>query len=386
MAVKKPTKGGNEVNKIAWSREAWDTSISSRAYNEDWWNTLTPEKERQLWEELEAIFNEEAMIGDVPDWAEEIVVRMMELPMCGYYAFPDNIMQIIDAISCQQCPDVVMRCYTVEKSRKTLMSYYVYCLDAWYKDAALELVIAELSLRDQLGKNWEQIASSIYETLGQKTEIKKLVVERLIHRLRWWIKSLIWTDDKRDRFMLDVYSGDIRGDEEKWGAYGNSPYGEPYFAELRLPHVKAMETDIQARVPNGNTLLQRVHSTWLCAPKVFRYLEKLIAEIGAIGNSVNKAPCFLQCEDTYPDFAANQQYFAKLSGRLAGWLDGQEERLPSLGAATPVKHWLVHLLWHKLMFHAKYEENFAKLMGQRPHGKPGTKKASDIWANSSEGL
>jgi hypothetical protein len=224
--------GGNEVNKIAWSREAWDTSISSRAYNEDWWNTLTPERERQLWEKLEAIFNEEAMIGDVPDWAEEIVVRMMELPMCGHYAFPDNITQIIDAISGQQCPDVVMKCYTVEKSRKTLMSYYVYCLDAWYKDAALPLVIAELSLRDQLGKNWEQIASSIYETLGQKTEIKKLVVERLIHRLRWWIKSLIWTDDKRDRFMLDVYSGDIRGDEEKWGAYGNSPYGSSNFVCL----------------------------------------------------------------------------------------------------------------------------------------------------------
>lgn len=81
--------------------------------------------------------------------------------------------------------------------------------------------------RDQLGRDWEAIAAAIYRTLGKRSEIKGIVVERLIHRLRWWIKSLIWFDDKRDRFLLDVYAGDIRGDEERWGAYGNPPYGDP---------------------------------------------------------------------------------------------------------------------------------------------------------------
>ena len=75
----------------------------------------------------------------------------------------------------------------------------------------------ELSGRDQLGRNWESIVSEIYRVLGARAETKKLVVERLVHRLRWWIKSLIWSDDRRDRFLLDVYSGDIRGDEERWG-------------------------------------------------------------------------------------------------------------------------------------------------------------------------
>ena len=364
------------MDKVAWSREAWDASISVRAYNSDWWSTLTPQKEPELWLELEAIFKEETILGDIPERASEIVVRMMELPMCGYYAFPDNIMQILDAISGQQCPDVVMRCYTVDPSRKVLMSYYVYCLDAWTKDAPLTAVIAELSLRDQLGKDWEQIASAIYETLGEKTEAKKLIVDRLIHRLRWWIKSLIWSGDKRDRFMLDVYSGDIRGDEEKWGAYGNSPYGDPYFSELYLPYIKAMESDIKAIVPKGEKLLERIHSTWLCAPKVFRYLENLIAEIGNIASTAvsNKASGFLQCDDTYPDFAANRQCFTDLIQCLERWLDGQEGELSALGSTTPVKHWLVHLLWHKLTFHARYEENFAKLVGQRPHGKSGTKE------------
>ena len=77
---------------------------------------------------------------------------------------------------------------------------------------------------------------------------------------------------------LDAANIDIKGDEENWGAYGNSPYGDPYFAELKLRHVKGMEERIVADVPDGKKLLDRIHSTWLCAPKVFRYLEKLIVE------------------------------------------------------------------------------------------------------------
>lgn len=361
-----------------WSRESWDASVSAKGYNSDWWTTLTPEREPALWAELRAVYDEEADIGDVPDWASEIVVRMMQLPMCGGYAYPDNVTQIIDAISQQQAPDVVMRCYTVDPDRKTLMSYYVFCLDAWLKDAPLATAAVELALRDQLRRNWQQIVSAIYHTLGDRTALKSTTVERLIHRLRWWIKSLIWTDDRRDRFLLDVYSGDIRGDEGRWSAYGNSPYGDPYFTELSLPYVRAMEERILAGVPEGRHLLDCIHSTWLCAPKAFRYLEKLISTIGTIGSDPirDDAPPILQCEDTYPDFAANHEHFTALLERLQRWLAGEADTIPTLGTTTPVKHWLVHLLRHKLVFLARHEENFARLVGERPHGKSGSRKPS----------
>ena len=362
--------------RTAWSREAWDASVSAKAYNSDWWATLTPEKEPALWDELRSIFDEEEALPAVPGWASEIVVRMMELPMCGYYAYPDNITQLIEAISVEKCPDVVMKCYTVDSGRKVLMSYYVYCLDAWLKEAPLSHVVAELSLRDSLGKDWELIALAIFKTLGERTEIKAVVVERLAHRLRWWIKTLIGSDDKRDRFLLDVYSGDVRGDEAKWGSYGNSPYGDPYFAELCLPHVKQMEERIRVDVPDGKRLLDCIQSTWLCAPKAFRYVEKLLVAIGAIGSDTppDEASGILQCEDTYPDFRANGNHFTSLLETLQLWRDGDDTALASLGCRTPEKEWLVHLLQHKLLFHAKYEENFAKLIGERTAGRPGTKK------------
>jgi hypothetical protein len=364
------------MSDILWSPDAWDASVSARGYNADWWTTLTPAREPELWSELRAVFEDEQAIDGIPAWATEIVERMMQLPMCGYYAYPANVEQIMDAISACRCPDVVMRCYTVDPDRKVLLSYYVYCLDAWRQEAPLSAAVAELSRRDQLGKNWAEIAAAIYRALGNRTELKTTTMDRLIHRLRWWIKSLIWKDDRRDRFLLDVYSGDIRGDEEKWGAYGNSPYGDPYFAELTLPNVAAMEQRILADVPDAQRLLERIHSTWLCAPKVFRYLEKLIVEIGAIDghDAPQEAPPILQCDDTWPDFHANHEHFVGLLGRLRRWVDGAAGELPSLGSRSLVKRWLVHLLWHKLVFYARYEENFAKLVGARPHGKAGSRK------------
>jgi len=362
--------------KKPWSQENWDASVSVKAYNPGWWPYLTPEKEPGLWEELGSIYELEKALTVVPDWASEIVVRMMELPMCGYYGYPDNVYQIVEAIAVEQCPEMVMRCYTVDPGRKVLMSYYVYCLDAWWKGAPLPEVNAELSLRESLGKDWESIAAAVYVTLGERTQLKAVAIERLIHRLRWWIKSLIWSGDRRDRFMLDVYSGDIRGDEQNWSAYGNSPYGDPYFVELGLPHVKEMESQIIDGIPDGEKLLERIHSTWLCAPKVFRYLEKLIIEIGSIGsdNPPEFEKIILQCEDTYPDFAANHRHFIEFVERLQLWLDGDDDAVKELGIRNPEKEWLVHLLRHKLLFHARYEENFARLVGERDHGKSGSKK------------
>ena len=354
--------------------------MSAKAYNADWWDYLTPIKEPRLWEELRAIYDEERTLGEIPVWAAEIIVRMMELPMCGYYAFPDNVLQILDAISNQECPDVVMRCYTVDPDRKILMSYYVFCLDAWVKHASVTTVSAELNLRDSLGKDWTQIANSIYQVLGKKTYLKTIVVQRLIHRLRWWMKSLIWMDDKRERFMLDFYGGDIRGDEKPWGAYGNSPYGDPYFTELQLPHIKAMEERIVAEAPNGKALLVRIQSTWLCAPKVFRYLEKLLAEVGTIdqGHFEGYVPSFLQCDDTYPDFTVAREWYSHLKDAFRKWLDGDTNLLNTLQTPSPTQRWLMHILWHKLVFHGTYEQTFGRMVGSQPHGKSGTKQPKTI--------
>lgn len=228
-------------------------------------------------------------------------------------------------------------------------------------------------MRDGLGKDWPEIVTSIYQSLGSPSEQKVLLVRRLVHRLRWWIKTLIWFDDKRDRYMLDVYSGDARGDEAKYSAYGNSPFGDPYFKERELPEMEELAKQI-CGIPGGKKLLDRIESTWLCAPKVFRYLEKLILEIGSInsGNIPNNDVSILQCEDTYPDIASYKRWYSPFISSLKAWLDGNCKALSELGEITPVKHWLVRVLRHKLRLYEKYDP-FGSLIGAKPSGKSGNK-------------
>ena len=267
-----------------WNKENWSRSVTSRAwastpYDAGWEESKRYGEDVSSSTELEAIFEEEMALGKVPCWATEIVERMIgPLPSCGHYAFPQPILQIFQAIGEGKCPGFIYGCYTADSERKKLMSYYVYCLDACLKGAPLETATAELLMRDDLGKDWSQIITAIYETLGTPTDRKKLLIERLIHRQRWWIKTLIWHDDRRDRHMLDAFLGDARGDEARWSAYGNSPFGDPYFAERELPEMKRLARQIREAAPKGKGILERIESTWLCAPKAFRYLEKLIVE------------------------------------------------------------------------------------------------------------
>jgi hypothetical protein len=191
---------------------------------------------------------------------------------------------------------------------------------------------------------------------------------------------LIWSEDKRDRYMLDFYGGDVRGNEVPWGAYGNSPFGDPYFTELQLPHIEAMEQRIRTEIPGGEAILIRIQSTWLCAPKVFRYLEKLIAEIGVIDTELKKIDVtpFLQCEDTYPDFKYTGKEYHRLKSMLRQWLDGDDDRLQDLQNTSPVQRWLLHILWHKLVFHGTYEEVFRRMINEHPHGRSGTLHNIDV--------
>ena len=312
--------------------------------------------------------------GVVPNWAEEIIHRILnELPICGHYTFPRPVLRICEAIGAEKCPEFVCGCYTADSERKILMSYYVYCLDAWLKNAPLEIAAAELAMRDDLGRDWTQIIAAIYDALGAPSRQKVLLVRRLVHRLRWWIKTLVWSDDKRDRYMLDVYSGDVRGNTH-WGTYGNPPFGDPWPVEVELPEMKELAEQIRETVPDGEGILIGIEETWLCAPKVFRYLEKLIVEIGTLrsGSTPSDQVSILQCEDTYPNTASYQKWYASFMSSLTAWLEGDREAVAELGDVTPVKHWLARIFRHKLRLYEKHTR-FGQLIGAKPSGKRGTR-------------
>ncbi|MBT4497685.1 MAG: hypothetical protein HOC74_08185 [Gemmatimonadetes bacterium] len=357
--------------KIPWNQETFAASVTGRAWtyteHDGGWKNCCDAAE------LRAIFAEEMTLESIPEWAVEIVDRMLTNPLapCGHYTFPRPILQVCEAIGQERCPDLILSCYTADPERKILMSRYIFILDAWAKRAPLEAVRAELPLRGDPDKDWNRISEAIFATLGEPTQQRLLLVRRLIHRLRWWLKTLIWTDDQRNRFGLDTYLGDVRGSGQ-WGNYGNIGFDDPYFTELELPAVRELAAQIRETIPNGAELLQRIESTWLCAPKTFRYLERLILEIGGVGctSPPDLTRSILQCEETYPDFAACQTWHASFISSLDAWLDGDISAVPILGKITPAKHWLVGLLRHRLQIY----EGYTQYLGGNPGGKSGDRK------------
>ena len=362
-----------------WCKENYEKSITSRAwaatpYDAGWEESRKYGIDLASSLELRAIFEEEMALGSVPSWAVEIIDRMIgPFPMCGHYTFPEPLLRICEAIKEERCPEFVIGCYTAGPERKMLMSYYAYCLDAWLKNAPIAVATAELAMRDDLGNDWSTIIGAICRSLGSPSEKKVILIKRLVHRLRWWIKTLIWLDDRRDRYMLDVFSGDVRGEEAKYGAYGNSPFGDPYFMELELPEMKKLAEQIR-EMPGGKELLVRIESTWLCAPKVFRYLENLILEIGSIDSEEvpDSEVSILQCEDTYPDFSSYKGWYSSFMSSLTAWLEDENRASSELGDRPPVKHWLARILRHKLQLFERYG-NLGKLVGSKPSGTGGSK-------------
>jgi len=354
------------VTSTAWSGTPYDIPHDNR---EEWEERILSSSE------LKVILEEELNLGKIPEWAVEIVNRQIStFPACGHYTFPHPLLEVVDAIKNEKCPDFVISCYTADSERKKLMSYYIYCLDGWLKKAPIEIALAELQMRDALGKDWKQILSNIHETLEEPTEEKSLVVRRLIHRLRWWIKTLTWFDDRRDRFQLDVYSGDIRGDE-KWGDYGNPPFADPYFTELQLPEIQEMTSLIRDKVPEGEGFAVSTEQNWLCGPKVFRYLERLILRIGNIDKDEKRdlGDSILQCEDTYPNVESYRKWYSSFVNALAKWFKGTDEGNNDFGETTPVKHWLFRMLRFKLQLLEKYG-TFGKLTGVQEAGKSGEER------------
>jgi hypothetical protein len=351
------------------SRERWNASITRTGLqftevHEDPWRSFVASPE------LRSLVTEEAALGAVSGWAKEIVTRMIgsPLPPCGHYAFPAPVIQIIEAIGQERCPAFVIGCYTADPARKRRLQAIVYCLDAWLHGAPLETATWELERQHIDDKNWSGIVRGIYTTLGDPHPLRVLLVERLIHRLRWWVKTHSWDNDARLQFGLDQYLGDPRGDGD-WGDFGDPELSDPYFVELREPDIVSMEERIRTEVADGEALLVRIQSTWLCAPKAFRYIERLLLEIGAIGTT--DTPGFdqrlLDCDDTYPDFEQAREWEAALLNRLASWLAGDSDAVPELGPVTPTKHWLAGLLHYRLML----MDDWSRFVGGRPTGHSG---------------
>lgn len=356
-----------------WSKQTWEASVSSccwwyTPYDAGWDGCRQHGGNIEGDDELRQIVEMERGLGRAPDWARQVIERCLNcLPPCGHYLFPRPYLEALDAVGSETPPAFLHTCYTAEQTRKERAQDYCFCLDAWLAGAAPEGAAGELGARERPGPDWTAVCHNLWQALDERTELKELLVERLLHRYRWWIKSLVWDDDARDLFGRDQYLGDIAGSGDQYG----NPFCDPFFVEQQVPRVKKLETRIAELCPDAKWFRDFIHCTWLCAPKSFRFLERILWAIGKSRKPRpdDDIPGFLQSDDTYPNQDHAATWWRAFLAALDAWWQEQtvggdvaDDVCRRLGERTPVKCWLVRLFARKLRRLEENGEQFTHLV------------------------
>lgn len=378
-----------------WTKDIYENSVSSRCwwftpYDAGWDESHKYGQDMRSDDELAQIVAMEQTLGGVPHWAQRIVERCINfLPPCGHYLFPRPYMEVVRAIGAQTSPVLVHGCFTVEQERKERMMDYALCLDAWLAGADSEAPARELMARARSSVNWHTVCAELWEVLGEHTETKELLVERTLHQTRWWIKSWAGDDDWGAPLCQDEYLGNFCESGAYAEKYGNPGLRAPSFDQNASPRVQKLETRLAEICPDWQWFRNLiVDGSWPCAPKAFRFLERLLWSIGKERPAVSlpsfplehgdDVPGFLQCEETYPNPEEAGQWWRSFLAALRAWWRGQPEKgdvadqvNERLGAAMPVKRWLVRLLVRKCELYEWHEEGLGRLLRPRPGSKRG---------------
>ncbi len=316
--------------------------------------------------EMRALAAMEQAIDPMPAWAREIAEGAISFPpFCPHWSFPKPYLEIVAAIGHEQPPAFLHGCYTASRSRKDLLQDYLRCLDAWLSGCTASQAAQSIRAGAVGHPVWPQVCDSLWSVLGSHTAVKDLLIARILHRQRWWLQSLIWDDDAGDVYCQDQYLGDRTVADSQSCHYGHAGFNDPYCAELRIPLVVNLEKHLAAVCPDWREFKKLIRESWLCAPKAFRFLERLLWYVGRekvrlempAGQPAldEKIPDYLQCQGTYPDTTEIRSWLNQFENDLRTWLLTDQPQKDTglgvhqlLGAHSPVKLWLVSLFLLKM--------------------------------------
>lgn len=360
-----------------WSKLAYEASFYSRC----WW--FTPydagwDHCAELREdvELRQIVEAEQRLAPLPGWVEPVILGPIRcVAPCGHYTFPDSFLQAVSAIGSGEPPRLVHTCFTVDGRRKRRMLDYMLCLDAWLAGAAPQAPVRELVARSSNDAvNWKNTCQGLWRVLGVRTEMKRLLVERLLHQWRWWAKSTVWDDDDGAGgvYGCDQYVGDRADDHALAPANGNPDFPAAGYDQSTSPRVRQLESKLAQICPDWNwfrTVI--VECSWPCAPKAFRFLEKTLWCIGKERPVISlpsfplanpeEVPSFLETRATAPNQDQAAIWWRAFLDALRNWWQAKpmqgalaEDIAQRLGEPTAIKRWLVRLLVHRLTLLAEH--------------------------------
>jgi len=348
-----------------WNRENCDQSFMRTAFSftpYDGWDSTIYRPAFKDNPQLRRLLELEWAIRPVPVWVQKIVRQIDQTPPCGAF-FVQQIEALCTNIGRKDAHAVPTgSCYSVGQARLELLAHFCVCLDGWLKKASATDVAAGLLAQSSESRDWEALAERVWSVLGARTSAKVLLVRRLVERLRFWVRAPYSPTKLDDNWRLGYFYAPTMS------RYG----GWDYFAYDRHDLEAADLSDrIAAQIPGGKRWVELIDYTWPCAPKVFRFLERIIhyiggmsAEAGDSPNEKSSVPAFLGIENTYLASDVSRRSFATTLEALTEYVAGQfdppgcpdgpvDERWKHqlserMGPAEPPKVYLAALLLERL--------------------------------------
>jgi hypothetical protein len=295
---------------------------------------------------------------------QQMAMQVKGMPPCGW-CFP----QFVEAVCTNLGADdphaaTPCGCYVVGGRRLELMANCALCLDAWAKAVPPATTATALQQRAGDGRDWSRIARNVFDALGEPSRPKRLLVRRLLGRLRFWLRAPLGHPKADDNPRLGYFY------THSMGRFG----GWDYFSfERHDADVVDLEAQIHAEIGSPKRWLELIDCTWPCAPKVFRYLERLIVAIGRIEQGAAAAPPaltdelpadILQTEGTFLDSDRSRTLFRTALDALGRFLGDEfpvdatpgalderwAERLADLlGEPSRPKRWPAALLLKRIL-------------------------------------
>ena len=215
----------------------------------------------------------EYAVRPVPLWAQRVARQIDEFPPCGA-AFPQSVEAVCTNIGRRDAEALkTWRCYTPGPNRLDMLSRVALLLDGWLKGLPPDRVSMALGRGGSSALDWPGVTDAVWAALGPHEPRRCLLIRRLLERLRFWLRA--------------PYEG-TKLDENPRLGYLHVPelgqYGGWDYMAFEHNEVASKELDgrIREEVDDGDVWIDLIASTWPCAPKVMRFLERLICSAGKI--------------------------------------------------------------------------------------------------------
>ncbi|MBN1917606.1 MAG: hypothetical protein JW889_06825 [Verrucomicrobia bacterium] len=359
---------------MTWDRTTYEASLTSRCFS---WTPFCEWEarwgDRCLKDDLHVrrLVELEQAASPIPLWAQMVCRQIDAMPPCGW-AIPQHVEAVCTNIGRQDAEACIPpRCYSLGPERLELMARIAVLLDGWVKGLDPDEVAAGLEQLDGHGRPWWCLVHDVWGVLGERQARRVLLARRLLARLRFWLRAPYGPDKADDNARLGYMYSVSLGKYPGWDYFG---------FEEHEPEVVDLNERIRRSLDEPQRWIDLITYTWPCAPKAFRFIERLIAAIGRVPADgpcaptelPNKLPTgLLRIDGTYLDTDTSRGVYStaiaalsdfvgealRIDARTSGDVDpAWRDRLPRLlGKASPLATWLVALVLVRLVF---FEESF----------------------------